>query len=243
LTFAGILKYRSFPLPEILCELLDMGRKGMGGPVEIEFAVDIPSQPRQKAEFSILQIRSMALSRQIMDIKIKDNEITQAFCFSNNAMGNGEIKDLSDIVLVNPDRFERDRTVEIAAEIGKINSRLARQNRRYLLIGPGRWGSADRWLGIPVSWKEISGVGVIVEATLDQLQADPSQGTHFFHNITSLGISYITVTGKGNEFIDWQWLKSLPADTQTHFLKHLRLQTPMTIKIDGKTSRAVMIKP
>ena len=112
----------------------------------------------------------------------------------------------------------------------------------HVLIGPGRWGSADRWLGIPVGWNDISGVGAIIEATHDKLQADPSQGTHFFHNITSLGISYITITGNGENFIDWQWLKSLPPKTETAFLKHLRLDAPLTIKIDGRKSRAVLIK-
>jgi hypothetical protein len=242
LTFAGILKYDSFPLPGIVSELLEMGRKGMGGPVEIEFAVNIPLNNRRKAEFSLLQIRPMALANQSMDVKINKQEIAKAFCFSNHAMGNGEFQDITDIVLVNPDRFDPARTVEIASEIGRINRQLMQQNRKYLLIGPGRWGSADPWLGIPVGWNDISGVGAIVEALHDKLRADPSQGTHFFHNITSLGISYITITGNGEDFINWNWLKSLPPKTETAFLKHLRLDTPLTIKIDGRKSRAVLMK-
>jgi hypothetical protein len=242
LTFASILKYNSFPLPGIVSELLEMGRKGMGGPVEIEFAVNIPLDNRQKAEFSLLQIRPMVLVNQSMNVEINKQEISRAFCFSNHAMGNGEFQDITDIVLVNPDRFDPARTVEIASEIGRINRRLMQQNRKYLLIGPGRWGSADRWLGIPVGWNDISGVGTIIEAIHDKLQADPSQGTHFFHNITSLGISYITITGIGEDFINWEWLKSLPPKTETAFLKHLRLDTPLTIKIDGRKSRAVLMK-
>jgi hypothetical protein len=242
LTFARILKYNSFPLPGIVSELLEMGHKGMGGPVEIEFAVNIPLDNRQKAEFSLLQIRPMVLVNQNINVEINKQEISGAFCFSNHAMGNGEFQDITDIVLVNPDRFDPARTVEIASEIGRINRRLIQQNRKYLLIGPGRWGSADRWLGIPVGWNDISGVGTIVEAIHDKLQADPSQGTHFFHNITSLGISYITITGNGEDFINWEWLKSLPPKTETAFLKHLRLDTPLTIKIDGRKSRAVLMK-
>jgi hypothetical protein len=242
LTFAKILKYKSFPLPDIVSELLEMGRKGMGGPVEIEFAVNLAFKANQKAEFSLLQIRPMALGPQNIDVEIDDREIAKAFCFSSNAMGNGEFLDITDIVLVDPDRFDPARTVDIAAEIGRINKQLMQQKRKYLLIGPGRWGSADRWLGIPVGWNDISGVGAIIEAAHDKLQADPSQGTHFFHNITSLGISYITITGNGENFIDWQWLKSLPPKVETAFLKHLRLDAPLTIKIDGRKSRAVLIK-
>lgn len=240
LTFARILKYKSFPLSEIVSELLEMGRKGMGGPVEIEFAVNLAFTANQKTEFSLLQIRPMALGMQNVDVEINDREIAGAFCFSNNAMGNGMFQDTTDIVFVNPDRFDPGRTVDIAAEIGRINQQLMQQKRKYLLIGPGRWGSADRWLGIPVGWNDISGVGAIIEATHDKLRADPSHGTHFFHNITSLGISYITVTENGEDFINWQWLKSLPPKTETAFLKHLRLDVPLTIKIDGRKSRAVL---
>jgi hypothetical protein len=242
LTFARILKYNLFPLPGIVSELLEMGRKGMGGPVEIEFAVNISFDSRRKAEFSLLQIRPMVLANQSLDVEINKEEIARAFCFSNHAMGNGEFQNIADIVLVNPARFDPACTVDIASEIGRINGRLFQQNRKYLLIGPGRWGSADRWLGIPVGWNDISGVGSIIEATHDKLQADPSQGTHFFHNIASLGIGYITITGKGEDFINWDWLKSLPPKTETAFLKHLRLDSPLTIKIDGRKSRAVLLK-
>jgi hypothetical protein len=242
LTFASILKYSSFPLTDIVSELLEMGRKGMGGPVEIEFAVNLPLDNRQKAGFSLLQIRPMVLANQGMDVKIHEQEIARAFCFSNHAMGNGEFQNISDIVFVNPDRFDPARTVEIASEIGRINGRLIQESTKYLLIGPGRWGSADRWLGIPVGWNDISGVGTIIEATHDKLQADPSQGTHFFHNIASMGIGYITITEKSEDFINWDWLKSLPPKTETAFLKHLRLDAPLTIKIDGRKSRAVLMK-
>jgi len=114
-------------------------------------------------------------------------------------------------------------------------------NRKYLLIGPGRWGSADRWLGIPVNWTDISGVGAIVETTFKGLKADPSQGSHFFHNITSLGISYLNTSEGGEDFIDWKWLRSLSAAKETPHLKHIILKKPLTIKIDGKQSKAVII--
>jgi hypothetical protein len=214
----------------------------MGTAVEIEFAVNLPFNDRQQAEFSLLQIRPMAVGLQRLDVVIDDEEIARALCFSSRAMGNGEIKDIADIVYVDLDRFDPARTVEIADEIGRINKMLGHQNRRYLLIGPGRWGSADRWLGIPVSWNEISNVGAIIETTSAKLQADPSQGTHFFHNITSLGIGYFTVSGNDDGFIDWEGLQSLSTETETGFLKHLKLETPLTIKIEGKKSRAVIIQ-
>jgi len=240
LTFSRILKYKSLPLSDLLSELLELGRKGMGTAVEIEFAVNLPVNEHQKAEFSLLQLRPMALGLQSLDVVINDEDIAKAFCFSNRAMGNGAIKDLADIVFVDLDTFDPARTVEIADEIGRINKMLELQNRRYLLIGPGRWGSADRWLGIPVSWNDISNVGAIVETTSDKLQADPSHGTHFFHNLTSLGIGYFTISGNDDDFIDWQWLKSLSPKTETGFLKHLRLDAPLNIKIEGKRSRAVL---
>ena len=242
MTFAGILKHNSFPLPEILTEVLEMGRQGMGAPVEIEFSVNLPFYGERKTEFALLQVRPMAISHHNRNVAITREEVERAFCYSALALGNGMFTDISDIIFVRPDRFEPSHTVDIAAEIGKINGQLTKENRKYLLIGPGRWGSADHWLGIPVSWNEISGVGAIVETTAENLKADPSQGSHFFHNITSLGISYLNVTGHGDDFIDWNWLASLPAAEQTEHLRHVRLDHPLTLKIDGKSSRAVLLK-
>jgi len=242
-TFASVLKYKSLPIPEILTHILAMGRKGMGCPVEIEFAVNLQSERNQKPEFAILQIRPMALRQQQMDIEIREHEISQSFCFSNRAMGNGLYEDISDIVFVKPDDFDTAHTVEMAAEISAINRSLNVARRRYLLIGPGRWGSADRWLGIPVNWNDISGVKVIIETSTAQLKADPSQGSHFFHNITSLGISYITVTPEEDEFIDWPWLNSLPTETESRFIRHVRLEQPIHILIDGRNSCAALVKP
>jgi len=248
LTFSNILKYNDYPLSGLLAALLEIGQAGMGAPVEMEFAVNFPDEQnlnerRTKPELVILQIRPMVINRRNVNIRIEQNEIKHAFCFSDNALGNGMIEDIHSIVFVKPDAFDPARTVEIASEIGKINKLLVEKQEKYLLIGPGRWGSADRWLGIPVSWKDISGVGVIIETASDQVQADPSQGTHFFHNITSLGIGYLTVANQGQGFLDEQWLENLPVQQETTFLRHATLQNPMMIKIDGKASRAVIVKP
>jgi hypothetical protein len=214
----------------------------MGCPVEIEFSVNLPFYGDRKPEFSLLQIRPMAISHHNRNVEIDRNDIENAFCYSTMALGNGMFSDISDIVLVRPDTFDPAKTVDVAAEIGKMNGKLTTEGRKYLLIGPGRWGSADRWLGIPVSWREISGVGAIVETTAENLKADPSQGSHFFHNITSLGISYLNTTDTGEDFIDWQWLDALAVLEKTGYLKHIRLDNPLTLKIDGKSSRAVLLK-
>jgi len=241
LTFADILKYRSFPLAEILTDILEIGRKGMGCPVEVEFAVNLGLGGDQRPSFDLLQIRPMGIRQPHMAVEIKEDDISAAFCYSTTALGNGHNKEICDIIFVNPDAFDPARTVDIAAEIGQINRQLVQQQRKYLLIGPGRWGSADRWLGIPVKWNDISGVGAMIETTLENFKADPSQGSHFFHNITSLGISYLTNSQNGSDFIDWSWLQSRPTAEKTNYLHHVKLDKPLTVKIDGKNSQAVIL--
>ena len=241
LTFANILKHRSFPLAEILTDILEIGRKGMGCPVEIEFAVNLDPGGDQRPSFDLLQIRPMGIRQQQMELEIKEEDIAAAFFYSTTALGNGRNTEICDIVFVNPDTFDPARTVDIATEIGRMNRQLVQQQRKYLLIGPGRWGSADRWLGIPVNWNDISGVGAMIETSIENFKADPSQGSHFFHNITSLGISYLTHSQNGRDFIDWKWLQSLPSKEKTTYLKHVKLDHPLTIKIDGKKSRAVIL--
>jgi hypothetical protein len=239
LTFAGILKYQEFPLAELLADLLDLGRRGMGCPVEIEFAVNLATQP--KPVFDLLQIRPMAVARQKLNVEISSEDRQRAICYSTMALGNGQVNDLQDVIFVDPESFDVARTVDVAAEVGRLNKQLEAQNRRYLLIGPGRWGSADRWLGIPVKWTDISAVKAVVETATESLRADPSQGSHFFHNITSLDISYLTTSANGEDFLDWNWLKAQPAAAATRYLRHLRLTKPLTLKIDGKRTQAVIM--
>ncbi|WP_022666564.1 PEP/pyruvate-binding domain-containing protein [Desulfospira joergensenii] len=244
LTFANILKYRSFPLAEILAEVTRMGSKWMGSSVEVEFAVNLPIRPGgedtgEKPEFSLLQIRPMGRYKQNLGVKITKEDIKKAFCYSTRSLGNGEYKDIHDLVYVDPETFDPGKTVQITGEINKINAKL--NNRKYVLVGPGRWGSSDRWLGIPVVWNDISNVGVMVETTIESIKADPSQGSHFFQNITSLGISYITVSDKGEDFIDYDFFKCRECDTETTYLKHIHFKEPIRILVDGKTSQSVMM--
>ncbi|MCG8638093.1 MAG: phosphoenolpyruvate synthase PpsA [Desulfobacterales bacterium] len=241
LTFASILKYNSFPLTEILEEVTRLGCQWMGTSVEVEFAVNLPRGEDEKADFSLLQIRPMGQYTQNLGVKIGQKEIKKAFCYSERSLGNGEYEGIYDLVYVDPETFDAAQTVEIAAEVNKINSLFNSTNQKYVLIGPGRWGSADRWLGIPVVWNDISNAGVIVETTIESIKADPSQGSHFFQNITSLGISYITVSNRGKDFIDYEYFKCSQCDTTTRFLKHIRFDNPIKILVDGKTSQSVMM--
>jgi hypothetical protein len=167
----------------------------------------------------------------------------QAICRSTQSLGNAKNEVIADIVYVKPNEFKVEATLEMVGEIGKINAGLLKKKRPYLLVGPGRWGSADRWLGIPVQWRHISGVGAIIELRNEKLKADPSQGSHFFQNITSLGIPYITVTedADSGEYFDWKWVNSLPTIQETTFLRHVQLERPLTLKIDGRKSQCAII--
>jgi pyruvate phosphate dikinase-like enzyme len=240
LTFANILKFSTFPLPEILDEITKIGSKWMGTSIEIEFAVNLGEQENKNPEFSLLQIRPMGRYRQNMDVNIQEQDIKDAFCFSTMSLGNGDYEKISDVVYVDPEKFNPAKTIDVAAEINKINACFNDTSKKYVLVGPGRWGSSDRWLGIPVSWNDISNVGVMVETTIESIKADPSQGSHFFQNITSLGISYITVLDKGDDFIDYEWLKKQPAVSETRYLRHLKFKDPIHILVNGKTSQAVI---
>jgi CheY-like chemotaxis protein len=242
-TFAPILKYNLLPLPQILCEFLELGRKGMGCPVEIEFSVNLDARRERKGEFNFLQIRPMVADDQRFDVEISQDERRRAFCRSSHALGNGKSNEIADILYVKPKDFKPECTVEMALEIDRLNATLLKEKRPYLLVGPGRWGSADRWLGIPVQWKNISGVRAIIELRNRWIKADPSQGSHFFQNITSLGIHYLTVTedsGSEDSF-DWARLESLPAVGETTFLRHVRLQKPLLLKIDGRSGEGIII--
>ena len=241
LTFADILKYNSFPLAQILEEVTRMGSKWMGASVEVEFAVNLPVNGSELPRFSLLQIRPMGRYKQNLGVEITPADIDQSFCYSTRSLGNGEYKDIRDIVYVDPDRFDPAQTVQIAGEINKINAVFNDTGNKYILIGPGRWGSSDRWLGIPVVWNDISNVGVMIETTIESIKADPSQGSHFFQNITSLGISYITVSDKGRDFIDYDFFKCQSCENTTTYLRHIHFDDPVRILVDGKTSQAVLM--
>jgi hypothetical protein len=242
LTFASVLKYDIFPLPQILSDLLDLGRKGMGCPVEFKFAVDLRSDEKHRGNFFILQTRPMAAGDEHFDVQIGPDDIHRAFCYSTQSLGHGQIEEIADIVYVKPDTFDPSVTIQIANEIGKLNAGLSEAKQPYLLVGFGRWGSDDRWLGIPVKWSDISGVKVMIELRNEKLKADPSQGFHFFQKITSLGIHYLTITEGTKDFFNWEWIGALQINRETNFLRHVKLKKPFVLKNDGRKSQCVMFE-
>jgi DNA-binding response OmpR family regulator len=242
LTFSQVLKYKLIPLADLLLEIFTLGQEGMGCPIEMEFSVNLQMPKDGKPEFAILQIRPMTAREELTKVNIGEEEIQRAFCYSSQVLGNGIKENMADIVYVKPDDFDPGLTAQIAHEIGHMNAALSKKGCKYLLIGPGRWGSADRWLGIPVSWSDIHGVGAMVETAHPLLKAEPSQGTHFFHNITTLGIDYITVLEERGGFLDWHWLENLPKETESTFVAHVKLKSPITLKVDGRKSQAVVLR-
>jgi DNA-binding NarL/FixJ family response regulator len=240
LTFAAVLKHQTFPLPQILADLIDLGHKGVGRPVEFEFSVNLHAKDPSSGDFYVLQARPMAAGETDFDIRITARDIQDAFCYSTASLGNGKNAMMADIVYVRPDRFDPAATVEIAGEIGRLNARLVSQQKPYLLVGPGRWGSKDRWLGIPVKWHDISGVGAMVELRNAQLSADPSQGSHFFQQMTSQGIHYLTITEGTEAFFDWERVQRIPAAEETRYLRHVTLPRPFILKNDGRHSQCIM---
>ncbi len=241
LTFAAILKYDVYPLADLLKELLAVGREGMGCEVEIEFAVDLKDDS-SKPVFYFLQIRPIVIGSEVQQLKISEQEQKKSFLHSTRALGHGVFSRMQDIVLVRPDRFDRALTRDIGVEIGKINRKLHAEERPYLLIGPGRWGTADRWLGIPVQWGDISGVGAIVELQDGAVQAEASQGSHFFQNITSLGIPYLMIgDGQGDDSVlfNWSRLGGHEVVQKGTYVTHIRCDRPFILKVDGISSEAV----
>ncbi len=242
-SFAPILRNQIFPLPQILELLLEMGRWSMGTPVEIEFAATLSAPPRKPRDFALLQMRPLVLSREADPIDIEDVARERLICMSNQVLGHGILNDIRDIVVVDVDRFERSRSREIAAEVKHFNEKLVSERRRYLLIGVGRWGSLDPWLGIPVKWDQISGAQAIVEAGFKDLDVDPSQGSHFFQNITSFRVRYFSVNSTTNDgFVDWEWLRAQPAIEETSFVRHIRLSSPVVVKVNGHQNKGIILK-
>ena len=243
-TFAPILKQSLFPLPEILRVLLAAGQEGVGSPVEIEFAVNLDVPKGAPCEFGFLQVRPLALARETEAIELGEVDPAAALCTSRRVLGNGRIEGIRDLVVVDFLHFERARSREAAMEIGRLNAHLLAAGTPYVLIGVGRWGSRDPWLGIPVSWDQVAGAQVIVEAGLRDLQVTPSQGTHFFQNLTSFNVGYFTVNPEtGDGVVDWAWLDAQPpASSQAH-VRHIRLDQPILVLMNGKRNEGVILKP
>ncbi|MGB8724252.1 MAG: PEP/pyruvate-binding domain-containing protein [Terriglobales bacterium] len=251
-TFAPMLKHGTFPLAEILDDLVRAGEDALGNAVEIEFAVRLPQQAGsmegqatgQVAEFGFLQIRPLTLARDTEDLALDDVRPEQLICQSSKVLGNGRIENLHDVIVVDSQRFERSRSQEVGTAVARFNRLLSEQNRPYLLIGVGRWGSTEPWLGIPVEWDEISGARVIVEAGFRDFRVTPSQGSHFFQNLTAFQIGYFTVNPDAGEgSVDWQWLTEQTAVEEEGCVRHLRFAEPIRVLMNSRTSQGVIFKP
>ncbi len=247
-TFAPMLKHGTFPLAEILDDLVRAGEDALGNPVEIEFAVRLPQEAGaatgEAAEFGFLQIRPLTLSRDTEDLTLDDVRPEQLICVSSKVLGNGRVDGLHDVVVVDSQRFERGRSQEVADAVARLNRRLNEEHRPYLLIGVGRWGSTDPWLGIPVEWDEISGARVIVEAGFRDFRVTPSQGSHFFQNLTAFQIGYFTVNPDAGEgSVDWDWLTELPAVEEDGCVRHLQFAEPVRVVMNSRTSEGLIFKP
>ena len=240
LNFAPMLVRDEFPLNDLVKALLNASEKTVKAKVEIEFAVTFQGRrgERTRARLGFLQVRSMVVSDQVVDVNLSD---PRAIVASDMVMGNGTADDIRDIVFVRPDKFSPSHTSAIAEQLGSVNLDLQQQHRPFLLIGFGRWGSSHPSLGIPVDWSQISGARAIVEATLPEMNVELSQGSHFFHNLSSFRASYFMVQHGRRPGINWDWLNRQPVVYETEFIRHVRTTERLSVRVDGRTAKGVIL--
>ena len=243
LTFDNILKYNTFPLAEILQELLRVGQREMRNPIEMEFAVNLDVASGKPKEFYFLQIRPIVESIEKMSDLPEDFKQEDSIIYSESALGNGKYDHISDLVYVKPETFNSANTRQIAKAVEEINKKFIENDKQYILVGPGRWGSSDPWLGIPVIWSQISAAKIIIESGLANYRIDPSQGTHFFQNLTSFKVGYFTINPYMNDgFYDIDYLNKKEAVYEDEFLRHVRFEKSLLIIIEGQNNKAAVFK-
>jgi hypothetical protein len=240
--FSPLLQGRIAPLNELLEKLLELAEKEVGEEVEIEFALAFDPHRKRESRFGFLQLRPMVVASRGAIVDLGDFDRQKVLIYSQRAMGNGVLDNLRDILYLRPETFRAEHTQQIATEVERLNSSLLEAATPYVLIGFGRWGSADPWLGVPVRWVQISGARVIVETTVEQMSPDLSQGSHFFHNMTSLGVLYLSVPDPKDFPIDWAWLQGQPVVRETEHLRHVRAVTPLTVRVDGRSGKGLILK-
>lgn len=243
LTFAPLLELRERPVNDVVLRLLDASAAALGTPVEIELAATLPTARSDATRIGFVQVRGMVASEERVEVAPGELRGAHVLLGSERAMGNGVVDGIVDVVYVRPVGFESRHTRAIAGEIERWNAALVDESRPYLLIGFGRWGSSDPWLGIPVGWSQVAGAKALVEATLPTMDVEPSQGSHFFHNLSSFGVLYFTVRHGQPGGVDWDWLDAQTAVEESERLRHVRLEAPVTIRVDGRTGRGVVRRP
>jgi hypothetical protein len=243
-TFANILRHNTFPLADILSLCLEMGAKEIGKPIEIEFAVELNKSKGEPDVFNLLQIRPIVESKERVDVKIEAIKYEETILYSHAALGNGIVNDLHDIIYVKTATFDPSRNSDTVENIAALNDKFLALHKQYILVGPGRWGSSDPWLGIPVKWPHIAAARLIVESGLENYRIDPSQGTHFFQNLTSFRVGYFTIHPYIKDgFFDVDFLDSLPAEYEDELIRHVHFDEPLTVIINGRTNSGVVLRP
>ncbi len=243
ITFANVLQHRLFPLSEILDTLLSLGQQEMNNPIEIEFAANLETPPGTPKIFNFLQIRPIVHTDEAYSINLDHVKPHETIIYTDSALGNGIFKDLCDLVYIKPESFNPAENKEIATDIEKLNSLFLKEGVSYILVGPGRWGSTDPWLGIPIKWPQISAARIIVESGLKNYRIDPSQGTHFFQNLTSFRVGYFTINPYIDEgHYDLEYLNRQKVVFENRFIRHVRFPVPLKVMIDGRKHRGVIMK-
>ena len=245
LTFSSILKYKYFPLAKIVKELLKIGEIALGNPVEIEFAVNLEKDKSltNKPTFYILQIRPLSVNTDAYHIDTTQLIKSELLMYTEHGMGNGVIDNLCDVIYLNPKTFDKTKTYDMQQEIEIFNDKMAKAGKHYILIGPGRWGSRDRFLGIPVRWPQINRAKIILETGLKDFVVEASQGTHFFHNLVAMNVGYFTIPyASQTDFLDQDWLLKQPHIEKGEYFVHIKFDHPLQVKMDGKTGKAMILK-
>ena len=244
ITFSKLLKLETIPIARILEKILALGERTMGCSIEIEYAANFSKEKDEKNKFYILQIRPFLQQEVLVHEEIEPVEEKQKLAYSIHVSGNVFRDDIYDIVFVNPNKFDKMKTLEIVKELDKINAKLLEKKRPYILIGFGRWGTSDRFLGIPTKWNNISGAKIIIESELKDFQIDFSQGSHFFQNIVTSNIGYLYLKYNSKDHkIDWDWLLKQTPKTETEFVRHIQTKKPLKITINAKNKEGTIIKP
>jgi hypothetical protein len=242
INFADILKYSYIPLSETLKTVLDVGKEAIGAPIEIEFAIDLTKDSNRRASFYLLQIKPLIGSAQDYAIDTQELKKEKLLLYTEKCMGNGQIDNIHDVIYINPANFDKSATLKMVDEIETLNHKMMAENKKYILIGPGRWGTRDRWIGIPVAWPQISAAKIIVETSFEDYPLDASSGSHFFHNVTTMNVGYFSVQhGLAGNLIAWDVLEKQPLIDETKYFRHISFEKPLIVKMDGKKRISAII--
>jgi hypothetical protein len=242
INFAPILQAELLPINRLIQSILRWCEETFAAKVEIEFAITIDPTRKNAFRFGLLQVRPMAVFQEIVDIEESHLAWEKPMAASRNVMGNGCVDWIQDIVYVVPETFQLKNSKAVAVEITGINRQLVDAGISYALIGPGRWGTSDPWLGIPVEWGQISGARVIIETQLPGIQIDLSQGSHFFHNMSNLGVLYFSLKKDDLCPMDWKWLDEQKVMNERKYIRHIRLKSPLKVKVDGRKPIGAIFK-